>query len=923
MKTKIYKLLSILVTLAILATTCLCVFGTVSAAVQDTPAYQDVIFEHGGIADEDGSNSEAELSLVRTQGYLKIADYDKIEIGEGHIIDVIMYSDNAGTRVNSSGWLAGGVDYTAEEMLAAAPGATHFRFQIKDAVDGNSEININDLAAIGLNLVAAQAPIVYPENSYFISAKGKAVPSGKRPAGAGTLENPVKTFSDVTRLIEADGYGAGDTVYVFIKSGEKVNWTDDANLPVPYTCDVILDSTNPNVLGKLYEYDFMDLVGNITFKNVEFQVEYMYGYLRLNHYDVIFDKGSVVNLPELYIGAKNAPAKHNKEFNLEIRGQFKVGKFYIMSYFKSGTYEKDINILVDNPDATLPLLVTGIGENNNFTFNGNININLLNAKSMSLNKSLGTSTFNGAFQLIISNEINLPYSVKTNFENLKVGGGKWLITRNTKDPDFIQFGSAAGKFDIKNKATAYIRQLGGKLITDKDGVVDLSKSSGAYTISDKPIDELLDDSHKMLYFKCGGGTNNLVSFADIEPGETYRFEYSIYASHFDDSYPTCREDHDRKPMGNDMKVISKKAYKNYYKVVAEITIPETYPYEYAFFGVSLAPSSMGVIFDRNVYNVKDPKTNLIKNPKLHTGLDDITLNFDFWGGVFTDSRGGSGLLEWTNGVIDLAVMSVDSKFIDHLIYLADPDDGEWWNPEDYIEENYDTYADVVGSFKDQDGNPIKGVKFLLVSQDNSYDTKTNAKGEFSFKKILTGFYDLYFVDGKKKIETGFSSYIGQDDIVIFDVVSDLTSMLEEIQNSQVEEIVPEEEEEEEIIPTGNFAATVYNARLDTIAGLKVVLGDIGDVVTDANGSFAFANIPVGTYELYTVLNDGTKYVLKQVVIEENRDITSKLKFDPVVDSDNTNPTDNGWIVWVIVASAVALVVVAGLIFLLVFKKKAA
>ena len=111
MKTKIYKLLSILVTLAILATTCLCVFGTVSAAVQDTPAYQDVIFEHGGIADEDGSNAEAELSLVRTQGYLKIADYDKIEIGEGHIIDVIMYSDNAGTRVNSSGWLAGGVDY--------------------------------------------------------------------------------------------------------------------------------------------------------------------------------------------------------------------------------------------------------------------------------------------------------------------------------------------------------------------------------------------------------------------------------------------------------------------------------------------------------------------------------------------------------------------------------------------------------------------------------------------------------------------------------------------------------------------------------------------------------------------------------------------------------------------------------------------
>jgi hypothetical protein len=428
----------------------------------------------------------------------------------------------------------------------------------------------------------------------------------------------------------------------------------------------------------------------------------------------------------------------------------------------------------------------------------------------------------------------------------------------------------------------------------------------------------------MLYFRCGGGSNHIASFASVVAGETYRFEYSIFTSHFEDSFPTCLVNGDRKVIGDNLKVISQKQVGNYYKIVSEITIPTTYTDSLAFFGVNLSSSSQGVIFDRKVYHVDDKNTNLIRNPQLHEGLDHVTLNFDFWGAVYTDSRGGSALLEWTNGIAELAVKSYDPEFIDYLIYLANPDDGEWWNPEDYIEEDFDTYADVYGTFKDNEGNPIKGVEFLLVSEDKSYSDKTNSKGKFEFKHIVTGFYDLYYVDGKEKVATDFSSYIGQHDVVKFSVVSDVTALKEELNNQPTDfESVTDGDEVEEIIPTGNFSATVYTPLRDTVAGLKITLDGIGDIVTDANGNFAFANIPIGSYELYTLLEDGSKYVFRTVVIEENKDIAAKLKYDPVVETDIDDPADNGWIIWVIVASVVALVIVAGVIFLLVFKKKKA
>ena len=128
--------------------------------------YQGVVFEHGGIASDYGVNSGTSEARVRTQGFLKVSNYDKIEIGRGYIIGVIMYSkrDN-NSRLGSTGWLGDGQDYSIEEILQETPNAVYFRFQIKDSYGGNTTVPINNLSKTGLDLISNGMIDTNPDDS--------------------------------------------------------------------------------------------------------------------------------------------------------------------------------------------------------------------------------------------------------------------------------------------------------------------------------------------------------------------------------------------------------------------------------------------------------------------------------------------------------------------------------------------------------------------------------------------------------------------------------------------------------------------------------------------------------------------------------------------------------------------------------------
>ncbi len=794
------------------------------------------------------------------------------------------------------------------------------------------------------------------EVSYYVSPDGEIVEEGKGSDDLGTKENPVRSFADVTRLIARDRLSAKDTAKVYFEAGKENYWCNtnfefpdnsafktpietNKDSLIPYTCEVIIDSTSAGTSATLSNGTHIELPGDIIVKNVTLSAKYADAYLFFNHHNVEFDENSVMNVPYATIGLRgNSPDTIDEDIQITIDGQFNAKLIRLSSQYGTSSgapanYNGNITLYINNNDANA-IFVLGSKEDDSprtFTYNGNVNIQILKAKTVSFAKSADKHTvnINGSMQFLIDNDLLLPYSVKSNFVNL-AGDKGWYIINDASEDEFVKFTDVTGGFNFTSGKTAYIRQPGAEehFAVTNEGFAVLP--SGEYRVSDSAIPFFEPEaSHKMLYYRTSGGGHILTSLSKVQTGKTYIFEYSIYCSQYEDSTPfISHKDSNIKKIA-DPEIISEEKIGNYYRIKCKATIPEDYkvedtatkgyrPGDWAFFGVKLSAFSEGYLFDRTVYEVDDTtKTDLIKaNQNFQDGLDEVLLDDSktgVWGGNWTFPK---GLVKWSNNVQVLEVVNFSEEAIAELIRLSNPNDGEWWKVEDIVEEEeIITYASAKGVFKDNTGKAVKNVKMLLISEENEYTATTNSKGEFNFGKIVTGFYELYVLNGSEKIFTGFSQYIAEDDEVTFNVTSDLTSALDY-------ETIEPGDNVEEILPSGNLSGTVYTPYLETVANLKLYLEGIGEVTTDENGNFAFADVPVGKYKLYTVLEDGSEYVFREVDIQENVDLKVKLKYDPPKQS-GTDEVNNGWIIWVIVASVVALVVVAGLVFFLVIKKKRA
>ncbi len=751
---------------------------------------------------------------------------------------------------------------------------------------------------------------------YYVDPKdGIEITSGTRPTSAGSKENPVKTYADATRLIAQDNLGKIDVAVILLPTDATTLWGYDAE---NFACTLIVDSQNSGVNAELLHEQGMRMVltGNTIFDNISLTSSYQYSALMLNENNFTLRENASVDVRAVYAWEIASGVTRTKDINIEVNGKLSTTKFSLASEYHNHTSTGNFNIIWDNPDSSLALEL-GSGQNTTEPniYNGNINITVLNAASFALSQTVNGAKIEGSIQVLVDDSVLLPYSTKLNFKSFSAEN-KWYITNEATDDDFIAFTKDKGVYSVKNGAVAYSRQLNKNLYKHKKGIIDFSLDPGIYTVSDKRINPLTDENNKMLYYHVGGGSHHIATRALVEAGKTYIFEYSIYDSLYMVNKPTIRFDGNREVI--EIEKISETKVGNHYKIVAKGTIPENYPYQLAFFGVDVSAFAEGVIFDRTVYEEGDTdKTDLFEgNQKFYDGLDRIALDMSFWGGVFTGDKGGKGLVKWTDGFQELAVMNTSTDFIDELIRLNNPNDGEWWDKDDIIpEEEIKLYGKAKGTYKTQDGIGIKGTKFLFESDEKSYVSTSDAKGRFDFGKILTGYYDLYILNGNEKIHTGYGSLVSEEDIVTIEVIESTSYITNEA-------IIPvvDENPEETYIPSGNLKGTVFTPQLEKVKDLKIVLKEIGEVITDENGVFGFADIPVGEYDLCAINKDGTEYFFRKVDIKENVNLEIKLKYNPNVEG-NTETTDNGWIIWVIIASVIALLAVGVLVFFFILRKK--
>ncbi len=784
---------------------------------------------------------------------------------------------------------------------------------------------------------------------YVDSERGVEVISGTRPEGVGTKENPVKTYSDATRLIAADGLAEIDVATIYLPSGTTSHWGSSAVAVKPL---IIIDAASEEQ-ALLETGGSVSLGADTVFKNVSFSLGGKWPEFSLNEHSLTIDEKAVLNTSTVYLWSTAYAKKRANDVDIIVKGKFLTTELKLYAPYHSHTSTGDFNIVWDNPDCTLALAFgnhgTDRGAHTPNIYEGNINVTIKQADAFSMKTVGAGAEIKGTFNVMIDDDVRLPYNTKVKFNDFPVEGGKWYITNVAEDIDFATFTKEKGKFAVKNGATAYTRMGEEATVKHVGGTVDLSAAPGEYVISDKKdVEPIIDDPQKMLYYKLGGGNKHIAQRAyPIEDNQTYIFEYTIFSQAYSLTKPIVVED-DRRSVAP-VEIISDTLLgkegtpgANFHRVVAQFTLPEGVNKSEGtslFVGVSLSPHDEGLILDRTVYKKGDPeKKDLFRGGNMfHDGLDEITLNYEFWGAVFSGSAGGSGRTYWTNGIQELKIMNKDLSYADYLVYLNNPQDGKWWNDDDIVkEEEFETYAKAKGTFKDQDGKGIKGIKFRLASTDHSYEATTNSKGAFNFGVIVTGFYDLYIVDGEEEIHTGFNSYISQDDLIVFNIVSDMSGIVVEdtvnpddnYGDDYLGDYTGEDTQTsidgdnvEEIIPSGNLKGTVYTPNLETVKDLKVGLRGVGEAVTDANGVFGFADIPVGDYEIYAINSDGSEYVFRKVTIKENVNLEVKLKYEPSINDTDADGADNGWIIWVIVASVVALVVVGVLIFFLVIKKK--
>ena len=300
------------------------------------------------------------------------------------------------------------------------------------------------------------------------------------------------------------------------------------------------------------------------------------------------------------------------------------------------------------------------------------------------------------------------------------------------------------------------------------------------------------------------------------------------------------------------------------------------------------------VYDLKLYETKDTaKTNLLK-------MDTYTWDINRWYGLF----GKSWQLENREYIPYDSSLFPETDGENQYIIIKEftGDDGEWWKPSDVANTKVEV-ATLKGRVTDQNGNGISDARLILKGINKNYEVKTDVSGYYVFRNVLIDFYELYIIDGyDREINTGFFNTLQNGDTATVNIRCDSSKAT-----------FPEIE-----IISGNLKGTVYTPELKTVSNIKLYLSNCGEIVTDSKGVFEFIDVPVGNYEIYTVLENGEKYIFRTVEIKENVELAVKLKYDvPKAENDGMG----AYVIWIIISASAVLVVIGTVTTVLIIKRK--
>ena len=233
------------------------------------------------------------------------------------------------------------------------------------------------------------------------------------------------------------------------------------------------------------------------------------------------------------------------------------------------------------------------------------------------------------------------------------------------------------------------------------------------------------------------------------------------------------------------------------------------------------------------------------------------------------------------------------------------DDGDW-SGELGAAADEATCGAIRGRLINSSGAPIKNATIKL--SPSSDRVKTDANGEFRFDDVKAGLYNVYFID-----PTGAELAVYTDLEVFASVVSVLPTVKylrgDEIQVPIVDDEQQGTTEEE---PYGALRGYLFDENGNVVPNARIYIRGNGYAVTNEQGIFEFANLPVGEYDVYEMLVDGSEVVYRTVKIEAYKGTVIKIAREGA---------GFNWLLVIIPAIAVVVLASGTMAAILIFKKK--
>ncbi len=353
-----------------------------------------------------------------------------------------------------------------------------------------------------LTIVMVFSVCVIVESTAFAQAATYYVKKYGSDSAAGTASAPLATVSKAIEKAKNAGFKAGDTVTVRLMEFPTVSWGEN----IEYDFNLLIKSDSSSLRSTVAIPDSTEIAGDITFEKVIIDEA---STLFFNNKNISVDTDCIIMANEMYFGASSSDISTVSGQSVVLDASLS-GKQIVLADKNTTekTYSGDVNLVVKNEKSTPTVYVSS--NSGKTVFESNLNINIMNAPSVSFAKS-GTTTVNGAVQLVVNSDTLVSDDSLKVLSSLNASGGFYHIVNATRVENMITVTDTAGKYIVNTERyDIYAEDENGNIVQASNGYLTLS-NPGQYEVT------AVKDIEKPVYYVSSSGKSSNSGLSKSDP----------------------------------------------------------------------------------------------------------------------------------------------------------------------------------------------------------------------------------------------------------------------------------------------------------------------------------------------------------------------------------------------------------------------